>query len=118
MTGRSPSITQRPWGYFEVLAEDDLCKIKRIVVAPRGTLSLQRHREREEHWYLLAGEGVVTLNGVSRLLKAGDSIDIGRGAAHRLGNPGSGEIILIEIQRGESFDEDDIERLADEYGRA
>lgn len=113
----NPSITQRPWGFFEVLAEAGDFKIKRIVVAPGHSLSLQRHRFRREHWFFLSGEAEVTIDGTVSRLRAGGSADIPPGTLHRLTNPGRQEVSLIEIQTGESFSEDDIERLFDDYGR-
>ena len=107
----------RPWGYYTVLADEADHKVKRICVYPGKRLSLQRHRRRAEHWYLLAGEAVVTLNGREIILRVGEAVDIPRGAAHRLQNIGGTEAAFIEIQTGEYFGEDDIERLADDYGR-
>ncbi|TRZ92756.1 cupin domain-containing protein [bacterium] len=107
----------RPWGYYTVLADEADHKVKRIVVYPGKRFSLQRHRRRAEHWYLLAGEAVVTLNGREILFRKGEAMDIPRGAAHRLQNTGETEAAFIEVQTGEYFGEDDIERLADDYGR-
>ena len=84
---------------------------------PGKRLSLQRHRRRSEHWHLIRGEGLVTINGREIMLKPGDSIDIPRGAAHRIQNPGNEIMAFIEVQQGDYFGEDDIERLEDDYGR-
>ena len=108
----------RPWGYYTVLADEADHKVKRICVYPGKRLSLQRHSRRSEHWYLVAGEGIVTLDTRAVALKPGEAIDIPCGTAHRFQNPGSGEAVFIEVQRGEYFGEDDIERLADDYGRS
>lgn len=107
----------RPWGYFEVLSDEPDHKVKRIVLSPGKRLSLQRHRQRAEHWYIVSGEGIVTLDGKNLELKAGEAIDITRGALHRIGNPGAVNMVFIEIQTGEYFGEDDIERFEDDYGR-
>lgn len=107
----------RPWGYYTVLADEADHKVKRITVYPGKRLSLQRHRRRAEHWYLIAGEAIVTLDGREIPLRTGEAIDIPRGAAHRLQNSGAEESAFIEVQTGEYFGEDDIERLADDYGR-
>jgi len=107
----------RPWGYYTVLADEPDHKVKRICVYPGKRLSLQRHRCRAEHWYLLSGEAVVTLDGKEIPLRGRQSIDIPRGAAHRLFNAGKTEAAFIEVQTGEYFGEDDIERIADDYGR-
>lgn len=107
----------RPWGYYTVLADEPDHKVKRIVVYPGKRLSLQRHRRRAEHWYLIAGEALVTLDGREITIRKGEAVDIPRGAAHRFQNTGTTEAAFIEVQRGDYFGEDDIERLADDYGR-
>jgi mannose-6-phosphate isomerase len=107
----------RPWGYYEVLSNAADHKVKRIVVSPGQRLSLQRHQKRAEHWFVVRGAGVVTLDGADISLEAGQAIDITRGAWHRIRNHGSEDMAFIEIQTGEYFGEDDIERLADDYGR-
>jgi mannose-6-phosphate isomerase len=107
----------RPWGYYEVLAEEPGHKVKRIAVYPGQRLSLQHHRLRTEHWYIIFGEGTVVLDGQSLYLKAGRSVNIPRGALHRIMNSGTENLVFIEIQTGEYFGEDDIERIDDDYGR-
>ncbi|MFA6470784.1 MAG: phosphomannose isomerase type II C-terminal cupin domain [Candidatus Latescibacterota bacterium] len=107
----------RPWGFYTVLTDGADHKVKRIVVFPGKRLSLQRHLRREEHWYVVSGELMVTTGEKTVLLRAGESIDIPFGAIHRLENTGHSEASLIEIQRGDYFGEDDIERLEDDYGR-
>ena len=108
---------QRPWGFYEVLSDASDHKVKRIVVYPGKRLSLQRHRLRSEHWYIIAGEGMVTIDGKELCLSAGQAIDINRGALHRIQNPGRENMTFIEIQTGEYFGEDDIERIEDDFGR-
>lgn len=107
----------RPWGYYEVLADEPDYKVKRIRVYPGKRLSLQRHKRRSEHWYMVVGEGVVTLNGEDILLKEGQYVDISPGGIHRMANRTDKEVVFIEVQRGDYFGEDDIERLEDDYGR-
>ena len=107
----------RPWGYYQVLSDEPDHKVKRIVVAPGGSLSLQRHSRRSEHWYAVAGEGVATINGKVFPISGGQAIDIPKGAAHRLANNSSSDLVIIEVQTGTYFGEDDIERLEDRYGR-
>ena len=113
-----PETDHRPWGYYTVLSDEADHKVKRVCVYPGKRLSLQRHRRRSEHWYLVSGEGMVTLDSRAIPLKAGEAADIPCGTAHRFQNPGATEAIFIEVQTGEYFGEDDIERLADDYGRA
>lgn len=109
---------ERPWGHFEVLLEDAEHKVKRIVVYPEKRLSLQRHRHRDEHWVIVSGEAVLTLNTDEIILHKGQSADIPRGALHRVRNTGKRELVIVEVQTGDYFDESDIERFEDDYGRA
>jgi mannose-6-phosphate isomerase-like protein (cupin superfamily) len=107
----------RPWGYYTVLSDEPDHKVKRIVVYPGKRLSLQQHRRRSEHWYMVSGEGLVTLDGKMIRLNKGDSIVIPAGAAHRMENPTSDNIAFIEVQTGDYFGEDDIIRIDDDFGR-
>jgi mannose-6-phosphate isomerase len=107
----------RPWGSYTVLEERTTYKVKRIEVLPGQRLSYQKHEKRAEHWMIVGGRASVTLNGEEVDLSPGQSIDIPRGAAHRIANPGTDPLTFIEIQRGDYFGEDDIIRLEDDYGR-
>jgi mannose-6-phosphate isomerase len=109
---------RRPWGSYEVLDEAGTHKVKRLSVEPGQRLSYQRHAHRAEHWFVVAGEAVVTLEGAEHRLGPGDAIDIAQGAAHRIENVGREGLVFVEVQHGTSFDEDDIERLDDDFGRA
>ena len=109
---------ERPWGSYTVLDEGDGYKVKRIEVLPGKRLSYQKHRQRGEHWMVVQGEGVVTLEGRDISVPLGETIDIPQGAAHRIANPGAEKLIFIEIQRGDYLGEDDIVRLEDDFGRA
>lgn len=111
-------IGHRPWGYYEVLLDDPAMKVKRIVVQPGGRLSLQRHQQRAEHWFVAQGEARVSLDGQELLLRAGQSVDIPQRAWHRVQNTSDALLVLVEVQTGVSFSEEDIERQADDYGRA
>lgn len=107
----------RPWGHYEVLALRDTFQCKRIVVHPGKRFSLQRHQHRAEHWYVLAGQATVTLGDITRDLQPGMCIDIPRDTAHRIENTAGSDLVFIEIQTGDYFGEDDIERLEDDFGR-
>ena len=107
----------RPWGYFEVLMDTPEVKVKRIVVYPGKRLSLQRHKHRAEHWYIVSGEAVVTRREELIPLQMGEAVDIPQEAAHRIQNPGKTDLTFIEIQTGDYFGEDDIQRLEDDFGR-
>jgi mannose-1-phosphate guanylyltransferase/mannose-6-phosphate isomerase len=107
----------RPWGSFTVLADEPDHKVKRIVVKPGQRLSLQRHKHRQEHWLIVSGEAVVTLDDNLVTIGPGQAVDIARGQVHRVENKGKEPLVFIEVQLGDYFGEDDIERLEDDYGR-
>jgi mannose-6-phosphate isomerase len=113
----APATVHRPWGHFEVLADQPAIKIKRIVVQPGGRLSLQRHSLRHEHWFVVEGLAEVEIDATPCALGPGQSVNVPLGAWHRLANTGQLPLVLIEIQTGTSFGEDDIERADDDYGR-
>jgi len=108
----------RPWGHYENLSEHKNHKVKRIVVTPGKRLSLQKHRRRSEHWIVVSGEAIITLDDKEIFLAAGQSVDIPKGSVHRIMNPGSLPLVFVEAQMGDYFGEDDIIRLEDDYGRA
>ena len=114
----SPLYDERPWGTFTVLDEGEGYKVKRIEVLPGKRLSYQKHAQRAEHWMVVAGEARVTLDDEQITVRAGETVDIGIGTAHRVENPGAQTLVFIEIQRGGYLGEDDITRLSDDYGRA
>jgi mannose-6-phosphate isomerase len=109
--------TERPWGGYTVLAEAGDFKVKTIEVHPGQRLSYQRHSRRAEHWFVVRGEGVVTLDGADIEVRRGDTVDVGLGAAHRIRNTGTDPLVFVEVQHGDYFGEDDIVRLEDDYGR-
>jgi mannose-6-phosphate isomerase-like protein (cupin superfamily) len=108
----------RPWGYYRVLADEPDHKVKRLVVYPEKRLSLQRHRHRSEHWFLVEGEAMVVQDDEEVRMLPGQSIEIPKGCWHRIRNPGADNLTIIEVQTGEYFGEDDIERKEDDFGRA
>jgi len=107
----------RPWGFYEVLADAADHKVKRVTVHAGKRLSLQRHDRRTEHWHMVAGRAMVSVDGQDVELGPGDSVNIHCGAAHRVHNIGDHPVVFIEVQRGDYFGEDDIERLADDFDR-
>ena len=108
----------RPWGYYVVLADEPDHKVKRLVVYPGKRLSLQRHRHRSEHWFLVEGEAMVVQDDEEVRMLPGQSIEIPKGCWHRIRNPGAQNLAIIEVQTGDYFGEDDIERKEDDFGRA
>ena len=111
-------IGERPWGKYEVLAESNGYKVKRITVSPQGRLSLQSHEHRAEHWVVVTGSAEVTVDETMQLLTENQSVYIPLGAVHRLVNPGKVNLELIEVQSGSYLGEDDIVRLQDDYKRS
>ena len=109
--------TVRPWGRYFILDQSEIHKVKRIEVLPGKRLSYQRHRFRAEHWMIVQGQGLLTLDGKSKNVSPGDSFDIEIGQLHRIENTASDLLIFVEVQTGSYFGEDDIERVEDDYGR-
>lgn len=108
----------RPWGTYTTLEEGERFKIKRIVVKPGASLSLQMHHHRSEHWIVVSGMARVVNDEREMLLDTNESTFIRAGHKHRLENPGVIDLVLIEVQSGDYLCEDDIVRFQDIYGRA
>lgn len=107
----------RPWGWFESLSIGDRFQVKRIMVKPGASLSLQSHHHRSEHWIVVAGTASVTIDEQVKLISEGESVHIPLGAKHRMENPGKVPMLLIEVQIGTYLGEDDIVRYEDRYDR-
>ena len=107
----------RPWGSYEGVAEGDRFQVKQIIVTPGQKLSLQMHHHRAEHWIVVQGTARVTKGEDETILTENQSTYIPIGVTHRLENPGSLDLILIEVQSGGYLGEDDIVRFEDVYGR-
>lgn len=110
-------VTKKPWGSFTILAKENGYQVKRLTVFQNSRLSLQRHHHRSEHWQIISGTARVTIGDQESVLNEGVSVDIPKKTVHRLENVGTGDLVLIEIQRGSYLEEDDIERLEDDYNR-
>jgi len=107
----------RPWGTYTVLEDGPGYKIKRIVVKPKASLSLQLHRHRSEHWVVLSGKARVVNDLKEFVVGPNESTFIAAGQKHRLENPGDADLVIIEVQAGPYVGEDDIVRFDDMYGR-
>ena len=107
----------RPWGTYTVLEEGNRFKIKRIVVKPGASLSLQMHHHRSEHWVVVSGMAKVVNGDKEFFVGINESTYIPAGHKHRLDNPGVVDLVMIEVQSGEYLGEDDIVRFQDVYGR-
>lgn len=108
----------RPWGWYDSIDEAERFKVKRIQVKPKASLSLQKHHHRAEHWIVVKGTAEVTCGEKTMLLTENQSTYIPLGEIHRLTNPGSVPLEIIEVQSGSYLGEDDIVRYEDTYGRA
>ncbi len=115
---RETSTVLRPWGSYKSVDRGPTHQVKHITVVPDGRLSLQYHHHRSEHWTVVAGTALVTLDDRVLTLQANESVYIPQGAVHRLENPGREPLHLIEVQCGAYLGEDDIVRVHDVYGRA
>ena len=108
---------ERPWGWYQVIAEAPGHLIKRIAVNPGQQISLQKHRQRSEHWVVVQGVVHVTLGEKELDLQVGQHADIAVGEVHRLANRTLEPAEILEVQFGAYLGEDDIVRLSDDYGR-
>lgn len=111
-------MVRRPWGAYDSIEEGARFQVKRIIVKPGATLSLQKHHHRAEHWIVVTGTAEVTCDEKVFLLSENQSTYIPLGSTHRLRNPGKVPLELIEVQSGSYLGEDDIVRFDDAYGRA
>jgi mannose-1-phosphate guanylyltransferase / mannose-6-phosphate isomerase len=107
----------RPWGFYEILAEGPTFKVKRLMVKPGAKLSLQMHQHRAEHWVVVSGSAEVVNGDQMMTLKANQSTYIPQQTRHRLSNPGTEPLYVIEVQSGAYLGEDDIQRFDDVYHR-
>lgn len=107
----------RPWGTYSSLFNGNRFKIKHIVITPGKKLSLQYHHHRSEHWIVVRGTALITLEGEQKFLHEGESVFIRKNAQHRLENPGKIPLEIVEVQGGEYLGEDDIVRIDDDFGR-
>ena len=108
----------RPWGWYDSIDEDERFKVKRIQVKPGASLSLQMHHHRAEHWIVVKGIAQITNGDQIITLTENQSTYIPQGQTHRLANPGSEPLEIIEVQSGNYLGEDDIVRFEDTYGRS
>ena len=108
----------RPWGHYEILLDEEYCKVKRIYVKPGQRLSYQYHHKRQEAWTVVSGVARITLNGTTHDYEPGQTVLIPLGVKHRMANPSEEQdMILVEVQTGTYFGEDDIVRVEDDYDR-
>jgi len=108
----------RPWGWYDSIDSGPRFQVKRIMVKPKASLSLQMHHHRAEHWIVVSGTAEVTNGDKVLMLSENQSTYIPLGTVHRLVNPGTIPLEIIEVQSGSYLGEDDIVRFQDNYGRS
>jgi mannose-6-phosphate isomerase len=108
---------ERPWRSYTILHSGVSYQVEKLVISPGKRISMQSHKFRAEHWFVVAGQGVAELNDDIITVLPGDSVDVAIGVKHRVTNGGEGDLVLIEVQTGTSFSEEDIIRYEDDYGR-
>lgn len=111
------NISQRPWGHYIKLFQEDGVWVKRVEVNSGARLSLQKHFHRSEKWNIVTGKGQVTVDDQVIDVKAGSVIDVPLGAVHRIANTGQEKLVFIEVACGKLLSEDDIERIQDDYAQ-
>lgn len=110
-------MDERPWGKYFVIEDHKDYKIKRIEVEKGESLSYQYHNKRSEVWVIIQGTGKVIIDDLQKDFKKDDVIQIRKGSKHRILNDGKEQVVLIEVQTGTYFGEDDIVRVQDDYNR-
>jgi len=111
------SVVKKPWGSFEVLEVGEKYTIKKIIVIPGGSLSLQSHEYRSEHWIVAKGLAEVIIDDEVYHLKENENVFIPKGSKHRLTNNNKEPLVVIEMWYGDKLEEDDIQRYEDIYER-
>ena len=107
----------RPWGFYTVLGSGNGYRMKKVVVNPGESLSLQMHYHRSEHWIVIGGTAKVTIGDTKQMVHENESIFVPQTTKHRLENPGKLPLQIIEVQNGSYLGDDDIIRFSDQYGR-
>ncbi len=113
-----PAVVRRPWGTYQILNEEPGVKVKRIVVNPGASISLQLHHHRTEHWTIVSGRGEIQINEQLIACERNTTVIVPVGAKHRIRNTGTENVVFIEVQTGDKLVEEDIVRFDDQYGRA
>ena len=111
-------MSKRPWGNYRILLREPGIQVKRIEILKGCRFSLQKHLKRAEKWVIFSGSGKATLGAKVSRIRPGTFLDVPKGCIHRIQNTGAKPLVLIEVQFGKYLGEDDIVRLADDYGRA
>jgi len=111
------NFEERPWGSYTVLQSEATFQVKKLVVNSGKRISLQSHKFRAEHWFIVSGRGTAELDGKEIEVGPEDSVDVPIGSKHRITCGMAEPLVFIEVQTGSSFAEDDIVRYEDDFGR-
>ena len=111
------SIIVKPWGSYENILEEDYTKVKKIVINPGESPSYQYHFKRSEIWVIVKGSAEIKIDDIVTTHNVGNIISIAKESKHCVTNIGEDDLVFVEIQLGESFEEEDIVRVEDKYGR-
>ena len=110
-------IYTRPWGTYQTLKMSKTCQVKWIEVNPQSKLSLQKHKKRSEHWVIVKGHPLITVDKMKKKFSENEHVFIPKEGVHRIENDTDQKVIIVEVQIGSYLGEDDIIRLEDVYGR-
>lgn len=116
MEAKSPVRVVRPWGWYETISSGEGYLVKRLWLSAGCRISLQRHNHRSEHWIVVNGEGLLTLDDTTIKAERGTTLFVPQGARHRA-EAGAVALEIVEVQRGDLLSESDIERFQDDFGR-
>ncbi|WP_353203039.1 phosphomannose isomerase type II C-terminal cupin domain [Polynucleobacter sp.] len=111
------NFKERPWGNYTVLHTEETCQVKKLALNPGMRISLQSHKFRAEHWFIVSGQGTAEIDGKEIEVGPGAAVDVPIGSKHRISCGTSNPLVFIEVQTGSSFAEDDIVRYEDDFGR-
>jgi len=111
------TMVKRPWGSYIIMDTGKGFQVKRIEVDPGKRLSLQSHRLRAEHWFAVSGSGHIDVGDNNIQFRKGECVNVPVGVKHRISNTSDSTLVIIEIQTGTAFDEGDIVRYDDDFGR-
>ena len=114
---KKKNVYYRPWGYYVNLFEGKNFLIKELTVNSKSSISLQKHNYRSEHWTVISGNPLITINRKKFIKKINETILVPKGATHRIENPNNKPVVIMEVQKGNVLKESDIVRYKDIYGR-
>ena len=111
------NFEERPWGNYTILHTDIACQVEKLVVNPGKRISLQSHKFRAEHSFIVSGQGTADVDGKEIKVVLGDSINVPVGAKHRISSSEGCSLVFVEVETGSSYAEEDIVRYDDDFGK-